>query len=89
MKNIGSSNAPRGWLIDPNKKWLIHFYSNSSINKENKSYFNIDVWGVMSDGAPAQFKSRRKANYKEGQKVWSDLKLSGWKCYKGNDIKVA
>ena len=73
-----SLDAPLGWLIDPHNKWAIHFdLKNDSLN-QIETEFNIDMWGVDSQGKPIKFKSRRKATHNDSIKTWKQLISSNW-----------
>ena len=69
---------PIGWLIDPHRKWAIHFDFKKVSNDQISSDFTIDMWGVVPNGKPMKFKSRRKVTKEESQKTWNQLLSSDW-----------
>jgi hypothetical protein len=77
MTKVEKLDAPIGWLIDPHKKWAIHFDFKKVSNEKISSDFTIDMWGV-TNGKPMQFKSRRKVTKQEMQKSWKQLISSNW-----------
>tara|TARA_B100000614_G_C14375541_1_gene423283 strand:+ start:320 stop:586 length:267 start_codon:yes stop_codon:yes gene_type:complete len=77
MTKVEKSDEPIGWLIDPHKKWAIHFDFKKVSNEKISSDFTIDMWGV-ANGKPMQFKSRRKVTKQEMQKNWKQLISSNW-----------
>ena len=74
MKKVGNLDGPKGWLIDPHKKWAIHFDFKEGSLKQNTADFTIDMWGVFPSGKPMEFKSRRKVTQKESNKINEYLK---------------
>ena len=89
MAKIEKLEAPIGWLIDPHKKWAIHFdfkkLSDENIGKD----FTIDMWGVRPSGKPMEFKSRRKVTQKESNKIWKQLIASNWSKLDIKKMKIA
>tara|TARA_B100000579_G_scaffold182373_1_gene148592 strand:- start:21 stop:287 length:267 start_codon:yes stop_codon:yes gene_type:complete len=77
MVKVKNLNAPKGWLIDPHKKWAIHF-DFKKVSNDLISDFTIDMWGVVPNGKPMQFKSRRKVSKKDSLKTWNHLVSSNW-----------
>ena len=89
MAKVENFDAPMGWLIDPNEKWAIHFdFKKVSINNSDTN-FTIDMWGVVSNGKPMEFKSRRKVTKKESLKTWKQLIASNWVELEIEKIKTA
>tara|TARA_Y100001968_G_scaffold75161_1_gene66584 strand:- start:84 stop:359 length:276 start_codon:yes stop_codon:yes gene_type:complete len=80
MAKVENLEFPVGWLVDPHNKWAIHFdFKKASKKKENNTTdFTIDMWGIVPDGKPMKFKSRRKATKKDSQKTWQQLIDSNW-----------
>ena len=78
MKKVKTLEAPIGWLIDPHKKWAIHFDSKKASNEKMASDFTIDMWGVVPSGKPMKFKSRRKVSKENSLKTWNQLVSSDW-----------
>ncbi len=78
MPKVENLDAPNGWLIDPHKKWAIHFDFKEGSNQENSADFTIDMWGVVPSGKPMEFKSRRKVSKNESIKTWKQLVSSNW-----------
>ena len=71
-------DAPIGWLIDPHNKWAIHFDFKKLSNEKVCADFTIDMWGVVPNGKPMKFKSRRKVTKEDSIKTWNQLVLSNW-----------
>ena len=78
MAKVENLEAPSGWLIDPHNKWAINFDFKKVTNDENSANFTIDMWGIVPNGKPMQFKSRRKVTKHESLKTWKHLLLSNW-----------
>ena len=78
MAKEQNSDSPIGWLIDPNNKWAIHFDFKNISNKEITTDFTIDMWGVVPNGKPMEFKSRRKVTQQDSIKTWKQLLESNW-----------
>ena len=78
MAKIKSLEAPIGWLIDPHRKWVINFDFKKVTNEMNTESFTIDMWGIVPNGKPMQFKSRRKVSKEESLKTWKQLISSNW-----------
>ena len=78
MAKIENLDGPIGWLIDPHNKWAINFDFKKVINDKNTLSFTIDMWGVVPDCQPMQFKSRRKLTKEESLKTWKQLLSSNW-----------
>tara|TARA_B100000214_G_C23464464_1_gene399868 strand:- start:173 stop:442 length:270 start_codon:yes stop_codon:yes gene_type:complete len=89
MASIENLDCPVGWLIDPNKKWAIHFdFKNETKNNINAD-FTIDMWGIVQNGKPLKFKSRRKATKKDYINIWKQLNESNWVEFDSEKIKTA
>ena len=73
------------WMVDPNKKWIVHFQYGSLSSLE----VSIDMWGVNSDGSPSEFKSRRKVSIKESEKIFIQLQSTKWQPLEKKFIKAA
>ena len=68
---------PSGWLIDPNKKWLLLFHKDSkSLNILPNIY--IDKWEVSANGCPKRFINRRKVELEPAIETWTELTHNGW-----------
>ena len=80
---------PIGWLIDPNNKWAIHFDFKKGSNGQIPSDFTIDMWGVVPNGKPMNFKSRRKVSKEESMKTWNQLIASNWIRFNVDKNKTA
>ena len=78
MKKVENLEAPIGWLIDPHNKWAIHFDCKKGSDDQIGSGFTIDMWGVVPNGKPMEFKSRRKASKEDSLKTWEQLIASNW-----------
>ena len=74
-------DGPVGWLIDPHKKWAIHFAYKKVYNEDIETDFTIDMWDVVPKGRPMKFKSRRKASKQDSLKTWQQLIASNWVEY--------
>ena len=73
MAKVENLDAPNGWLIDPHNKWAIHFDFKKVSNENISSDFTIDMWGVVPNGNPMKFKSRRKVTREDSLKTWKQL----------------
>ena len=89
METVENLDLPIGWLIDPHKKWAIHFEQKEDSIKKIKEDFTIDMWGIDSYGKPMEFKSRRKASRKDTLKTWKQLISSNWTKFDVVNIKSA
>ena len=78
MAKVENLEAPKGWLIDPHNKWAIHFDFKKVSNENIAADFTIDMWGVVPNGKPMKFKSRRKATKEDSLKTWNQLISSNW-----------
>ncbi len=78
MAKVEKLDAPIGWLIDPHSKWAIHFDFKRVSNGTTSADFTIDMWGVVPNGKPLNFKSRRKVTKEESLKTWKQLLSSNW-----------
>ena len=86
VENIDCTNC---WLIDPHNKWAIHFDSKHASNDRIGKDFTIDMWGIVPNGKPMEFKSRRKASKRDFIKTWNQLVESNWVELDLNKIKTA
>tara|TARA_B100000700_G_C14300488_1_gene514645 strand:- start:12 stop:284 length:273 start_codon:yes stop_codon:yes gene_type:complete len=90
MSKIANLDNPVGWLIDPHKKWAIHFDSPKKDSCENVDVdFKIDMWGIDSNGKPITFKSRRKVTKQDSLKTWNQLISSNWTKFDFEKMKSA
>tara|TARA_Y100001968_G_C18860052_1_gene482163 strand:- start:164 stop:433 length:270 start_codon:yes stop_codon:yes gene_type:complete len=89
MPKVENINAPNGWLVDPHNKWAIHFDSKNVSDDNLGTDFTIDMWGVVPNGKPMEFKSRRKATKEDSLKTWKQLIESNWVELDLKRIKVA
>ena len=89
MVKIKNMDAPIGWLIDPHNKWAIHFDFKKISNENIGTEFTIDMWGVVPNGKPMEFKSRRKASRQDSLKTWKQLVASNWVELDIENIKTA
>ncbi len=78
MAKVENLEAPIGWLIDPHNKWAIHFDFKKVSNEKIAEDFTIDMWGVVPNGKPMKFKSRRKVTKQDSLKTWKQLIDSNW-----------
>ena len=78
MAKVAKLESPIGWLIDPHNKWVIHFDFKKVSNEKLSTNFTIDMWGVVPNGKPMQFKSRRKVTKEELFRTWKQLVSSNW-----------
>ena len=89
MAKVENLNAPVGWLIDPHNKWAIHFDSKKVSSEKITEDFTIDMWGVVPNGKPMTFKSRRKVTKQDSQKTWQQLIDSNWVEFDFEKSKIA
>ena len=89
MKKVENIDCPNGWLIDPHNKWAIHFDSKKVSNDHIATDLTIDMWGVVPNGKPMEFKSRRKATKQDSIKTWDQLVSSNWVEIDLEKIKTA
>ncbi len=89
MAKLENFDGPMGWLIDPHNKWVIHFDFKMASNDNVGSDFNIDMWGVVPNGKPMVFKSRRKVTRKESIKTWKQLIAANWVEFDVEKNKIA
>ena len=89
MSKVEKLDAPMGWLIDPHNKWAIHFDFKKGSHGLVGTDFTIDMWGVVPNGKPMEFKSRRKATRQDSFKTWKQLKESNWVELDFKKIKIA
>ena len=89
MAKVKNLDEPCGWLIDPHKKWAIHFLYKNDSRDNSGTDFTIDMWGVVPNGKPMDFKSRRKVTKKESLKTWKQLIASNWVELDIEKIKTA
>ncbi len=78
MTKVENLKPPIGWLIDPHNKWVIHFDFKKASNEQISPDFTIDMWGVVPNGKPMKFKSRRKVTKEELIKTRNQLLSSNW-----------
>ncbi len=78
MAKVEDFDAPIGWLIDPHNKWAIHFNCKKVSYEKISEDFTIDMWGVVPNGKPMKFKSRRKVTKEDSIKTWKQLLSSNW-----------
>ena len=78
MAKVENFEAPNGWLKDPHNKWAIHFDFKKVSNEQISADFTIDMWGVVPNGKPMEFKSRRKVSKEDSLKTWNQLISSNW-----------
>tara|TARA_Y100001968_G_C19055170_1_gene571061 strand:- start:306 stop:575 length:270 start_codon:yes stop_codon:yes gene_type:complete len=78
MAKVENFDFPMGWLVDPHKKWAIHFDPKKESADLIESEFTIDMWGVGPNGKPLKFKSRRKSSKEDSEKTWKQLLSSKW-----------
>ena len=89
MEKAENLEAPIGWLIDPHNKWAIHFDFKKLTNEEIATDFTIDMWGVVPNGKPMKFKSRRKVSKQDSCKTWRQLIDSNWVEFDFEKSKIA
>ena len=89
MKKVENISSPIGWLIDPHNKWAIHFDFNKASEDAAERDFTIDMWGVLPNGKPMEFKSRRKTTKLDSIKTWNQLIESNWLEIDLDKIKTA
>ena len=89
MAQVKNLDVPIGWLVDPNNKWAIHFDYKKVSNDHIGTDFTIDMWGVVPNGKPMEFKSRRKVTKKDSLKTWKQLIASNWVELDIDKIKIA
>ena len=79
MAVVSHIDDHEAWLVDPYKKWIIHFYENINTSSHVSASVTLDMWGARSDGSPDKFKSRRKTTKTESIQIRSKLIKSGWR----------
>ena len=89
MEKVENLEAPKGWLIDPHNKWAIHFDFKKVSNEKTSTDFTIDMWGVVPNGKPMKFKSRRKVTKLDSQKTWQQLIEANWVEFNHEKSKTA
>ena len=89
MKKVENFEEPDAWLVDPHNKWAIHFDFKKVSNDQEVNDFTIDMWGVVPNGKPMEFKSRRKVTKQESLKTWKQLLESNWVEYNFDKNKIA
>ncbi len=89
MTKLEILDAPIGWLTDPHNKWVIHFDFKDVPNNHKGTDFTIDMWGVVRNGKPMEFKSRRKVTKEDSIKTWKQLIASNWVELDTDKIKYA
>ena len=89
MAKVKKLDAPTGWLIDPHNKWAIHFDFKKVSNEKISQDFTIDMWGVVPNGKPMKFKSRRKVTKEDSLKTWNQLVSSNWVEFDFDDTLTA
>ena len=89
MKKVEKIDSPNGWLIDPHNKWAIHFDFKKETNEKIATDFTIDMWGVVPNGKPMKFKSRRKVSKQDSCKTWRQLIDSNWVEFDFEKSKIA
>ena len=89
MEKVENFDGPNGWLVDPHNKWAIHFEFKKVSNEHIDNDFTIDMWGVVPNGKPMEFKSRRKASKLDSIRTWNQLISSDWVEKDINKIKIA
>ena len=89
MTKVKNLDCPIGWLIDPHNKWAIHFDFKKPSNEHLGDDFTIDMWGVVPNGKPLEFKSRRKVTKKDSIKTWKQLIESNWVEFDIEKFKTA
>ena len=89
MAKVENFGGPIGWLKDPHNKWAIHFDFKKVSNDQNATDFTIDMWGVVPNGKPMEFKSRRKVTQNDSIKTWKQLISSNWVELNLDKIKTA
>tara|TARA_B100000902_G_C27217521_1_gene867835 strand:+ start:712 stop:981 length:270 start_codon:yes stop_codon:yes gene_type:complete len=78
MAKVENLDGPVGWLMDPHNKWAIHFDLKKLSNEKIDTDYTIDMWGVVPNGKPLIFKSRRKVSKEDSLKTWNQLLESNW-----------
>ena len=68
---------PEGWLINPNKTWLLRFHKDPMSLKRLPQVY-MDKWSVTTAGTPLSFINRRKVNLEPALETWAELVLNGW-----------
>ena len=89
MEKAENLEAPIGWLIDPHNKWAIHFDTKKLTNEKIATDFTIDMWGIVPNGKPMKFKSRRKVSKQDSCKTWRQLIDSNWVEFDFEKSKIA
>ena len=89
MAKVENLEGPIGWLIDPHNKWAINFDFKKVTSDQKSANFTIDMWGVVPNGKPMEFKSRRKVTKQDSQKSWQQLIDSNWVEFDYENTKTA
>lgn len=89
MVKVANLESPNGWLVDPQNKWASHFDFKILSNDDTGTDFIIDMWSVLPNGKPMEFKSRRKVSKNDSQKIWKQLIESNWVELDFNNINAA
>ena len=89
MTKVKDFDAPIGWLKDPHNKWAIHFDFKKVSHNDIGTDFTIDMWGIVPNGKPMEFKSRRKTSKKDSLKTWNQLIASNWVSLDIEKMKTA
>ena len=51
--------------------------------------FTIDMWGIVPNGKPMKFKSRRKVTKQDSEKTWQQLIEANWVEFNCEKSKTA
>jgi len=68
---------PEGWLMDPNKRWLIAFHKDPIHCNRRQKYY-MDQWSCSGSGIPCRFKNRREVEIEPALETWNELIQNGW-----------
>ena len=68
---------PEGWLIDPNRRWLLMFRKDP-ISLQRLPCVYMDKWAVSHVGTPKTFVNRRTVGQEAAIETWEELTTNGW-----------
>tara|TARA_Y100001970_G_C14230833_1_gene858521 strand:+ start:386 stop:682 length:297 start_codon:yes stop_codon:yes gene_type:complete len=73
-----SFSAPNGWLLDPKKRFLIHFIVNRNSSNKIETVLT-QLWYASELLTPNRLKNTRNLNLRESCETWNELVSNGWK----------
>ncbi len=79
---------PEGWLIDPNRQWLLLFHKDP-IYWEKWPKIYMDKWSTTEFGTPKRLMCRRKIELEPAIEAWNKLIQNGWEGVNGQFGAIA